>query len=192
MTDDGYVAGIPDWAKPAVNSLADAGVPMAQLLRAEQSIEYDGMRIGLNGGDNVVDDLKAAADAGIGPAHLYLGELAGQGKIDGGAEQAVSWFERGHELGNAESSARLALHLMLGRGVEEDDPRRADEHVRSLARSAATGGSALASYLYGEFLAKGVGGPMNLQEAESWYVRSAWIGHPLAAKWCREHHGSHQ
>jgi hypothetical protein len=163
---------------------AQPPAPATALLRAEQSISYDGVRIQFRGSDDDVAELRTAAEAGNARACLLLGELSGQGQIEGGAGQAVKWFERGHELGDANATARLGLHLLMGRGVEENDPRRAERNIRHLAQTAANGNSALGMYLFAECIAKGIGAEANPDAARPFYQRAAAMGNPLAQRWC--------
>lgn len=99
----------------------------------------------------------------------------------------MKWFARGHELGDAESTARLALYLMEGRGVDEDDPHREPRNLRQLATAARDGGSPLGTYLFAGTFARGIGVRANEGAARTWYRRAAALGHPLAQQWCEEH-----
>jgi TPR repeat protein len=152
----------------------------------EDLIQFDGMRISFRGTDRDVVALRAAAEAADGRACFLLGELIGQGHVEGGAVEAVRWFERGHMLGNAESTARLALHLLMSRGVDENDPRRAERNIRHLAQTAAHGNSALGLYLYAECIAKGIGAEADPAAASPFYQRAAALGNALAKRWCEQ------
>lgn len=179
-------------ARPADRRPARPPIPRsatsasANTQRAEAAISYDGITIAFTGGAAEVAELEAAANAGEVRACLLLGELIGQRAIDGTDAEAVQWFEKGHNLGDAEWTARLALYLMTGRGVEENDPRRDGQNIWRLAQRASSQRSALGNYVMAECFAKGIGVPSAGQVARAFYIQAATQGLPLAQQWCRE------
>ncbi len=184
LGDTSLLGQINSLQPSAYSGLHKYGGTNQQTLEAEEAITYDGMRIEFTGDKEDITELVTAAISGNTRACLLLGELTGQGKIEGGATVAFAWFLRGHWRGDAECTARLVLHLLMGRGVDANDPRRDPKTMRDLARRASNQRSPLGMYLYAECLGKGIGGEPNERQAQGEYIKAARAGHPLAIKWC--------
>lgn len=167
-----------------------------QLQIVERNIRYDGIRIaGFTGGQRELDWLLEIAckshdplggvhKVSIANACFLLGQLASQGLIEGGAKEAVRWYERGMHFGDASCQAHLAVLLLLGLGVDADDPRRSPRNTLKMAREAAQKGSPTGYYLLALHAEKGLGTRPNPRVARQHYVRAAEDGHALARAWC--------
>ena len=90
-------------------------------------------------------------------------------------EQAVYWYRKSAEQGNASAQKDLGYMYRLGKGVEQDYA----EAVR-LYRLAAEQGNALAQSNLGDMYEYGKGVARDLQEARKWYGKAAAQGHTNA------------
>ena len=77
--------------------------------------------------------------------------------------------------GNTGAQFSLAMMYWRGEGVEKDEARAA-----ALMAQAAEGGQPEPMYLFGQFRRMGIGGPVDLAEAETWLRRAAARGHVKA------------
>ena len=170
-----------------------AGIGPSRLFRAELGLSFDGPRIEMERPEATLAALRRAAAMGVPRAFFFLGELTAQGKMPGGARYAVALFEQGWAWGDPDCAAHLVMLYQMGRGIDEDDPKRNPEALRELARQSTIGGSPLGTYLYAEYLDKGLGKPnarvsrSTRSHAQALYRQSAQDGNALAKRWCREH-----
>ncbi len=114
-----------------------------------------------------VKALRAEAEGGDADAMNWLGHSFYNGKcgLPVDYEQAASWYQRGHDLGNATCSASLGLCYEEGDGVEKDEAYAL--HLASIAadRNSEAGCFALATY----FAQDMAGMRPNLREATRWF-----------------------
>ena len=120
--------------------------------------------------------LQRHAAAGAGTAQLILGHVYSQfHALPDAADQAVHWYRRAADNGQAQAHDRLADLHMAGRGVPQDD----SEAFRLYSLNA-TRGYAVAQCNLAYMLAEGVGTPLEASAALGWYLRAAAQGEPRA------------
>lgn len=135
---------------------------------------------------------RALRDTGYAGAALRLGQLAGQGTLEGlvapqnavpwavlaaeqGDEAALAWLEAQAEGENRPARTGLALYLQ---GQEENDPER----IAALLAQAAEEGDVLAQFKLGELYSSGTGVPRDFIEAHKWFNIAAAQGAAQAAE----------
>jgi tetratricopeptide (TPR) repeat protein len=91
--------------------------------------------------------------------------------------EALRWYERAAELGNAASMVNLGLLYASGRGVPQDYA-----HARFWFEKAAGLGNAGAMVNLGLLYAQGRGGPQDYTEARRWYEMARNSGDADAAR----------
>jgi len=92
------------------------------------------------------------------------------------AEQAVSWYRRAAEAGDAGAQFNLGLCYANGDGVPEDAELSVAWH-----RRAADAGQSDSQFSLGVCYAKGDGVAKDAEQAVSWYRRAAEAGHARCA-----------
>jgi hypothetical protein len=149
-------------------------------------------------GRGMAQDLEAAVklyrkavEAGYPPAALRLGELAGDGKLDGlvapqravpwvllsaeqGNEAAVKWLEAQSEGENRQARTGLGLYLLKQDGQEA--------RGAALLAQAAELGDVVAQFTMGELLTTGTGIDLDYVQAHKWFNIAAAQGHRAAAE----------
>lgn len=139
------------------------------------------------GGGQPQEDGKVLPERGsIARACTILGELTAQGVVSGGAKAAIQWFERGYALSENRAAAHLSLMLLMGKGVEERDPRRDPSNTFELAKAGAEQDFYVGLFVLAVHHEKGIGTPIDEGEARTYYTRAARFGHPIAKRWCDE------
>lgn len=168
-----------------------------QIQIIEGHTQYDGIRVKrFTGGQRELDwliEISCMSPDPLGGVHgvsianacYLLGQLASQGLIKGGAEEAVRWYERGVHFDDASCKAHLSVLLVLGLGVDGEDPRRQPRNTLKLAREAAQKGSPTGYYMLAVHAEQGLGTRPNARVAQQHYVRAAEDGHVLARAWCK-------
>jgi hypothetical protein len=116
--------------------------------------------------DSTVDRLTAPAESGDAAAQLKLGmhyyeDTSRERPPD--YEQALKWFHRAADQGNAEAQARIGMMYHTGRGVPRDDAEAARWYLL-----AANGGYPWAQLQLSDMYGRGVGVPRDLQESKRW------------------------
>ena len=134
---------------------------------------------------------RAVREMGFAPAALRLGELAGEGKLDGlvAPQTAVPWVVLAAETGNEAARAwldeqaagenrpaRTGLALLLLK-EEGQEPRAA-----ALFAAAAEEGDVLAQFKLGELYATGAGVDLDYVQAHKWFNIAAAQGNAAAAE----------
>ena len=106
----------------------------------------------------------------------------GTGMRTGGVPQddaeAVLWYRRSAEQGNADAQRLLGSMYAGGRGVPQDDAEAVLWYQRSAEQ-----GNAKAQWLLGIMYEEGRGVPQDYEEAILWYQRSAEQGNAAAQVW---------
>tara|TARA_Y100001970_G_C14076254_1_gene772164 strand:+ start:206 stop:1072 length:867 start_codon:yes stop_codon:yes gene_type:complete len=145
--------------------------------------------------EDQVKTVRAEAEGGDMGAMCALGlwYLHGEKGLSKNFEQAVSWFQRGDDLGAVTCTALLGSCYENGNGVRKDVA-----YALCLYSIAAKGGSELGCYCLADALAHGRHGlRTNARAATRWYraMESARVrfendnNRDNAAKWLREHAG---
>ena len=90
-------------------------------------------------------------------------------------KEAVKWFRKAAEQGNAKAQYILGVSLVNGQGVEQDE-------VEALKwiRKAAEQGISKAQYVLGACYQNGIVADKNITEAVKWYRKAAAQGHEKA------------
>lgn len=129
-------------------------------IRFEQSRRADACRWWLRSAEN-----------DYAPAQVAVGQcyLDGPGRFPKDAAQAVAWFRRAADQGNAVAQFRLAMALAAGAGVPRDTLQAA-----RWARAGAALGYAPAIGLVGQVVEQGVDSRPDPLEAARWYVRAKY------------------
>lgn len=129
-------------------------------------------------------DLKAAcqefeslAVTGHDKAQLKLGEMSLKGECGKGVEEAVKWFTKAAEAGNAEAQINLGLLYFNGKGVTQSD----GEAIKWY-RKAAEQGNVVGQWLLGTMYADGKGVPKDEVQAVNWYRKSAEQGNAVGQR----------
>ncbi len=97
-------------------------------------------------------------------------------------EEAVKWYHKAAEQGNADAQYTLGLCYAKGQVVEQDYPKAVKWY-----RKAAEQGNADAQYNLGLYYAKGQAVEPNFMEAVKWYRKAAEQGNAAAQNnlgWC--------
>jgi uncharacterized protein len=119
--------------------------------------------------DNVVADLRAAAEVGDAKAQFILGSLYSNGELGApDVAQALAWFRRAAEQGHVGAQFKLGTMYELGQGAPQD-------YVQAAAwyRKAADQGDASAQSNLGVMYNNGQGVPQDYVQAAAWYRKAA-------------------
>jgi TPR repeat protein len=125
-----------------------------------------------------VAELGVRAEAGDAGAQCrlgweYISSLGGSGRtLPGGWTQAVYWWQKAAEQGDAAAQSALGMAYALGEGVPKDDARAAE-----LLRASAVNGFFVAQEELGNAYANGDGVPQDYVEAYKWLTLAEW-SHP--------------
>ena len=122
------------------------------------------------------DSMKERIVRGSCSTGLLLEDLFFEGKLET-LGPAIIWYQRGHEEGDLESTNRLALLYLMGRGVEPDPAR-----AMALFRKAAADGHAMAQYNLGLRYDQGEVVNVDKRQAFNWYMKSAEQGFASAQR----------
>ena len=124
-----------------------------------------------------LDRWEQAAREGYTRGMVLLGECyeKGLGGVPQDDEQAVDWYRKAAEAGNALAMYNLGWMYEYGRGVPQDE-----KQVVEWYRKAAEAGNVAAMYNLGWMYAKGRGVPQDEKQAVEWLHKAAQAGHPLA------------
>ncbi|MEI8340125.1 MAG: protein kinase [Verrucomicrobiota bacterium] len=96
-------------------------------------------------------------------------------------EEAARLFKLASDGGYPDSLGNLGVLYINGQGVVQDPQKSVD-----LFQQGAKQGSAFCMFLLAKCYESGVGVPSNNLQAASWYSKSADLGNPNAAEWCRK------
>ena len=121
-----------------------------------------------------------AAEHGSAEAMVYMGnyyssaktEFTGVPKDD---SQAVNWYRKAADAGNASGMGELGTMYQAGHGVEED----AWQAMRWY-RKAAEAGDTVAMRNLGELYERGIGIELDYRQALSWYMKAAEAGDAMS------------
>uniref|UniRef100_A0A7S4E0T1 Uncharacterized protein n=1 Tax=Lotharella globosa TaxID=91324 RepID=A0A7S4E0T1_9EUKA len=91
------------------------------------------------------------------------------------AKQAIRWYSKAAEQGDAEAMFYLALCYGNGRGAPQDDKKAVSWH-----RKAADQGHVRAQFNVGIHYENGFGVEKDIKQAAKWYRRAADEGHLIA------------
>ena len=86
--------------------------------------------------------------------------------------QAVIWYEKAAKKGHTEAAIRLALLYAQGKGVAEQDPKKAFQYMEQAAK----GNDLNALYNMGRCYEEGIGVKPDLSKAMDWYKKAAAQG----------------
>ena len=119
--------------------------------------------------------IMSLARSGYAPAQVELGHIYAFGKkpFNGGKDmcQAVYWYSKAADQGNAEAQNSLGVCYANGTGVKKNPDR-----ALQLYRLSAKGGNAFAIFNLGNYYAK----EGDFREAKEYYLRAAAKDHPSA------------
>lgn len=128
--------------------------------------------------------LSLAYSSGNINAKSFLGEVRNEIGLSfdkTNAQEAFSWFEKGAELGNAESQNNVGLYYLYGKGVAKNYNNAVTYFLLSANQDYYHALNNMGfSYL------NGFGVPKNLDKAEYWYRKAAEKGHPDAKKMLKQ------
>ena len=96
-------------------------------------------------------------------------------------EQAVLWYKKAAEQGNAVAYNNLGLHYLNGQGVEQNHSMAAEYFTM-----AAQMGDADGQYNLGKCYFMGLGVPQNVQQAQFWVRKAAAQGQQNAAMFMQD------
>lgn len=126
----------------------------------------------------VIEDIRAAADAGWTEAEFLMGTAHDEGLgVVEDPSAAIPWFERAAQKGHVLAAHNLGNAYASGRGVPED-PARAVEWWLIAARA----GDAIPQLRLGEAYERGEMVEVDLEAARMWYARAAERGNAAAAE----------
>ena len=129
-----------------------------------------------------VNLLKDAVAAGDLRAMDHLGTCFQKGTgTTKNFEEAARLFKLASDKGYPDSLGNLGVLYINGEGVEKD-LRKSIE----LFKQGADQGSSVCMFLLAKCYETGVGTDVNKLQAASWYSKSAELGNPNAADWCRK------
>jgi TPR repeat protein len=117
------------------------------------------------------------SEAEMKPGGIEQGLLRVAGMYESGVDlnrdmvEAIKWYRRAAEKGNAEAQVKLADRL----STAETMPRNYDE-ARSWCELAAAKDYAPGAYCLGRFYRIGLGVSRDPQAAEKWFQKGAWLG----------------
>ncbi len=117
-----------------------------------------------------IDVIKLRAEQGDAEAELNLGNLYSSCEI-GKSDEAVKWYRRAAEQGNARAQFLLGVLAKAGNGVPEDD-----REAMKWYKLAAEQGDVHAQTSLGNMYADGEGVPEDDREAVKWYRLAAEQG----------------
>jgi len=126
------------------------------------------------------ESMKRAADAGLGRAHVLLGDCYANGEhgFERSLAQAVPWYRLAAKLGDSTALAKLGACAYNGTGgVAQDYAEAAKLYVR-----AAEAGNAQAMYFLAEMHNKGLGVEQDMGKSVQYLQDAAAEGHTEAAK----------
>ena len=118
---------------------------------------------------NVVDAMTqftANAEKGYAPSQVWLATLMDQAQQD---EDAVKWFQKAADQGNAAGEYGLGLMFGKGEGVKQDNAKALDYVTRAAEKDHSDAVSALATI----YTKGGLGLEPNLEKGEYWTARAA-------------------
>ena len=118
---------------------------------------------------------RALADSGeelAMSAMFNLGVRYGNGKgVEQDDSQAVHWYQKAADLGDAPAMCNLGFYYAQGKGVEQDDSQAVHWYQK-----AADLGDAHAMYNLGFYYAQGKGVEQDYSQAIHWYQKAADLG----------------
>lgn len=123
------------------------------------------------------DLMRTIRDRADGGSHDAMVALAGMllNNDAGGEAEALTWYRKAAEAGDAQGMANVGSMYFNGRGVEKDE-REAARWLRKAMEAGDTSATALLAFQY----ARGMGVPKDEREAARLYRKAAEEGQPQA------------
>jgi len=153
----GQLFWIGIWTFGLLSSAALAD-PAQDMARAEEAFRAGDLT-------QTIPLLKKAASAGYAPAQVRLGEILDDSEFN---EEAVTWFRKAADQGNAAGEFGLGRMYALGEGIEKD-PKKA---LYWITLAAEKDYLLAINVLVQSYRKGGLGLTVDLQQAQLWEARA--------------------